>query len=407
MQSLIIIGVIILTGFIFGEIVSKLRLPKVIGYILAGVLLNPQICHFMPKNLNEHTGLATNIALSFITFSIGGTIFYPKLKELGKSILCITVFEAEFAFLALIVGLAAVIPIFVHIPNATFLATFLPMALLIGCLGAPTDPSIAMAIKLQYNPKGEVSSTMLSVAAFDDVLGIMNYSVAVVIAQILVMHQSFSAYSSFVHPVLIIAGSFLLGTIFGIVFNVVTKFIDKETEGVFIVVILGLLTLCFGIAGVIGVDELLSIMTMGIVVVNFNEKREGIFKVLERYIDELVFVLFFTLSGMQLDFSVLSKSYMLIIFFAIFRTIGKFSGAATGAFVAKSSSAVKKYTGGGLIPLGGIVIGLALMIKQNPAFSSMSDIIISVIVGSTIIHELIGPIFVKLCLRKAGEINDD
>ena len=138
-----------------------------------------------------------------------------------------------------------------------------------------------------------------------------------------------------------------------------------------------------------------------------NEKREGIFKVLERYIDELVFVLFFTLSGMQLDFSVLSKSYMLIIFFAIFRTIGKFSGAATGAFVAKSSSAVKKYTGGGLIPLGGIVIGLALMIKQNPAFSSMSDIIISVIVGSTIIHELIGPIFVKLCLRKAGEINDD
>ena len=86
----------------------------------------------------------------------------------------------------------------------------------------------------------------------------------------------------------------------------------KETEGAFIIVILALLTLCFGVATEIGVDELLATMTMGICVVNFNPKRELIFRIMERYTEELIFVLFFTVSGMHLSFSVLITSYTLI-----------------------------------------------------------------------------------------------
>jgi len=145
---------------------------------------------------------------------------------------------------------------------------------------------------------------------------------------------------------------------------------------------------------------------MGTIVVNYNPKREQIFQVLERYTEQLIFILFFTLSGMHLNFSVLSTYLFLMLFFVLFRAIGKVSGTMLGANLSKSSALVKRYTAGGLIPQGGIVIGLALLIKQNHAFDAISDIIISVIVGATIVHEIIGPVLAKTMLKKAGELEE-
>jgi Kef-type K+ transport system membrane component KefB len=143
---------------------------------------------------------------------------------------------------------------------------------------------------------------------------------------------------------------------------------------------------------------------MGVVVVNYNIKKEKIFKILERYTEELIFILFFTISAMHLNFSVMASHSLFIIMFIVFRSIGKLSGTVVGGKISKSSLSVQKYTAGGLISQGGIVIGLALVIKQNPAFDSISDIILNVIIGATIFHEIIGPVISKFVLEKAGEI---
>ncbi|MBL7073409.1 MAG: cation:proton antiporter [Candidatus Omnitrophica bacterium] len=406
MNGMVIGGIVLFVGFIFGELARKVRLPKVTGYILAGVLLNHDICSFIPANLAQRTNIIENMALAFITFSIGGTLLYPRLKKLGKSILWITVLEGEFAFFALVVGFLAVMPFCAHVPGATWITVFIPAALLIGCLGSPTDPSVGLAVKHANNAKGEVTATMLSVAAFDDVLGIINYSIAIVLAAALVTHQAFNFHDAFISPMFIIGGSITLGIVFGLVFNFITARINREeeTEGVFVVIILSLLALCFGLSTILGIDQLLSTMTMGIVVVNFNKKQEKIFLMMQEHVEEMVFVLFFTLSGLHLNLSVLKSSLLLIVFFAIFRTIGKILGTTIGAAVSGASPNVRKYTAYGLIPQGGIVIGLALMIHQNPVFKDIADIIISVIVGATVIHEFLGPIFIKKALIKVGEI---
>ena len=126
---------------------------------------------------------------------------------------------------------------------------------------------------------------------------------------------------------------------------------------------------------------------------------------LERYSEELVFLLFFVLSGMHLDFKAPHIVFVMIIFFVVIRILGKYMGTALGAKIAGSSPSVKKYTASGLVPFGGIVIGLALMLNQNPAFKNVSSYLISIIVGGTIINEFIGPIFTKKALKNAGEIN--
>jgi len=102
---------------------------------------------------------------------------------------------------------------------------------------------------------------------------------------------------------------------------------------------------------------------------------------------------------MHLDISVLGNVFLAVLFFVLLRALGKYTGVLLGA--RKASGEVKKYTAGGLIPQGGIVIGLALMIKYNPAFSTISDEFINIILGATVIHELIGPVLAKFSLKKS------
>ena len=407
MESLLIIGIILFTGFIFGELLSKIKLPKVTGYILAGVFLNPNLLHIIPANFTNHTDVVTNIALAFITFSVGGTLLYKKIKKLGKGIISITLLEAELAFLIVFLGFLLLTPLLVNIPNASYFTVFIPLSILIASLASPTDPSATLAVTHEYNAKGDVSSTIMGVAAFDDALGIINYSLAITIASILILNQNFSVTSSILSPLYTIIGAIILGIISGFIFNIISGLIKRETEGMFIVLIICFLLICYGVASIIGVDELLSTMAMGAFVVNFNKMRKKIFNILERYTEELIFVLFFTISGMHLQFSVFTASFSLVILFVFFRTLGKIFGSRMGAYIANASPSVKKYVAGGLIPQGGIVIGLALLIKQNTSFNQIADIIISVIIGATIIHEFIGPVISKISLKKAGEIKND
>ena len=406
MEALLIIGIILLTGFILGELLSIIKLPKVTGYILAGVILNPDLFHIIPSDFTSHTDTITNIALAFITFSVGGTLLVKKIRKLGKGILFITFFEAELAFIFVFLGLLVLSPLLLTGLPASYLTIYIPISILLASLASPTDPSATLAVSHEYNAKGDVSSTIMGVAAFDDALGIINYSLAITIAGLLILNQEFNIYSSIIQPIYVILGAIVLGIIFGFIFNSISLLIKRETEGVLIVVIICFLLLCFGVANLIGVDELLSTMAMGAFVVNFNKMRKKIFRILERYTEELIFVLFFTISCMHLKFSVFTISFTVIIAFIILRAIGKIIGSQIGAHLASSSARVKKYVAGGLIPQGGIVIGLALLIKQNNSFDQIADIIISVIIGATIIHEFIGPVVSKYVLKKAGEIKD-
>ncbi len=403
MQPVFIFGLIIFLGFVLGELCVKFRLPKVTGYIVAGILLNPKIVNLVPGSFVESTDVIIDISLSFITFSVGGTLSITKLRALGKKILSITIFESEFAFLSVLIIFILLGPSLIHSPNATMSLFYIPLALLLAPLASPTDPSATLAVEHEYHAKGDVTSTVMGVAAMDDVLGIINYSIAIALASLFIANKPIG-FNSILHPIIIIFGSVILGGVFGFFLNLSTKIFKRETEGGLIVIILAVLSLCFGVAKLLNFDPLLTIMTMGFVVVNFNPKHELIFKMLERYTEELIFVLFFTISAMHLDFSVLVSNYMLIIVFVIFRALGKVSGVFVGASISKSSAKVKKYTAGGLIPQGGIVIGLALVVSQNPAFNSISSIVINVILGATIIHEIIGPVISKYSLNKAGEL---
>ncbi len=403
MNTLLLIGIIISAGFAFGELAERLNLPRVTGYIIAGVLLNPRVFHFVPLSFMSGVDPIINVALCILTFEVGGTLALAPLRELGKGIVYIALGEAGFAALAVAVGTAITLPLLVQLPGESFIVAYLPIALLLGALGSPTDPSATLAVIHQYKARGPVSFSIMGVAALDDAFGIISFSVAGIIVTALTTHSALHA-ASVLEPLLDIGGAILVGIGSGVVFHLISRALRHLPEGFSIVLVLGILTLSYGLASFLDVDELLTTMTAGITVVNFGRERDRIFRLLEDYIEPLVFVLFFTISGMYLDFDILFQFFHLVALFVAFRAVGKLTGAYTGARLARTPATVRRYTGLGLIPQGGIVIGLALLARQATGPSVMSDILVSVIIGATIIHELIGPLISKFALSRAGEI---
>ena len=105
MEYTLVFGCLVLFGFLLGEVAEWIRLPKITGYILAGIVLRPVFDWLQPGMIVPGSRVITDIALSFITFTIGGSLLYPQVRKLGKTILTITVLAAEIPFLLVFAGL--------------------------------------------------------------------------------------------------------------------------------------------------------------------------------------------------------------------------------------------------------------------------------------------------------------
>ena len=396
-------GSAILLGYVLGEVVRKLGLPRVSGYIIAGLLLNPGITGFVSKGFVSSMGTTTDFSLAILTFAIGGTLAFGSLKELGKMILFTAIGEAQLSALLVMLGCMATLPFL--LPDAGgFVTVILPLAVLLGALASPTDPSATLAVVREYKAKGMVTFSIMASAALDDALGILNYSLAIGVALVLVT-QHMEGIGTIVEPLLAIGGALALGVASGLAFQFAPKWLRGESDGLHVALLLGTLGLCYGVCSLLHFDQLLATMAMGITVVNTSRRQERhrVFGLLEEAVEPIVFIIFFTVSGMLLDIAVLVQYFPVVLVFVFFRTVGKLFGAYLGARLGKAPHVVQRYTGWGLIPQGGIVIGLALLLQQEPALASISHILLNVIIGATVIHELIGPFTAKLAIMKAGE----
>lgn len=205
-----------------------------------------------------------------------------------------------------------------------------------------------------------------------------------------------------------VGGGILIGLGAAVIMGIFLNYSDKiKGEGNWIIITLSLIAMCYGVAAYFEVDELLACMLMGLIVVNTSKNHKLVFGTLERYTEQLIFLFFFVLSGLQLNVQMIPQALLPVIVFVLLRMAGKYTGSYLGAMFVKSESKIKKYTAGGLIPQGGIVIGLVLLLNQYEAFSEFYDILLAVIMGSVIINEIAGPLAARYSLKKAGETSDE
>jgi Kef-type K+ transport system membrane component KefB len=400
-QPLLALGILFICGYFGGRFANRLKFPRVTGYIVAGILLSPSLSGIIPRGLvEEKFSIVTDIALAIIAYSIGGSLKLSRLKLLGKSIFWITLSQALGAFFLTFILIASLSPYIVRLNTHTsFLEIYLPLAIIIGVVSTATAPAAVLAIVHEYKAKGPLTTSLLGVVALDDGMAIILYAFASTIVSALTKMEGISLYKMAAEPTIIILGSILLGTIFGLLLTSLVPWVKRKES--MLVVVLGSILLCTGIAVQMRLSPLLANMMLGFLVVNRAKHSHDLFLTIEN-IEEPIFALFFTLAGAHFDVTVIKMAGFMAFIIAIGRFSGKFIGTKLGAGLSHAPAVVQKYLGYGLFPTAGVAVGLILM-AQSLMESQISEIMINAVLGSVIINELIAPPFVKFALIRAGE----
>lgn len=166
--------------------------------------------------------------------------------------------------------------------------------------------------------------------------------------------------------------------------------------------ILGVISITSAVATYTGASALLACMVLGIVLVNATNEAKPVLKI-TNMISPPIFMIFFVISGAELDLALIPSIGAIGIIYITFRVLGKLLGARLGATIMKAPDVVQKYLGWTLIPQAGVALGLSLVaVKIVPEYSAQ---IRTVVLCATMIYELVGPIISKIALTKAGEIN--
>lgn len=388
MNWLYILGIVILAGIFLGILVSYIKLPKVTGYLIAGILIGPFVLKVVPSEAIQGLTIISEAALGFIAYSIGSSLNFKDLKKIGSGIIIIALFEA---LMAVVVVTLVMLTIFKQ-PVA--------FSLSLGAIASATAPAATIMVLKQYRAKGPLVNTLVPVVAIDDAIAVIAFGISLSIAKALTNGAGALTVMSIMDPFIEIIGSAILGIILGFVLAYINRFSNSKEQTMSMAI--GVILLGIGLASKLEVSALLACMVMGGTISNITDGKTKLLTVLDEFTNP-IFIAFFTISGLGLDMSVLKTVGIIGAGYIIARVIGKVIGAYLGAKIAKSEPIVQKYLGLTLVPQAGVAIGLALIVQNElPAYGAQ---IRTIILAGTVIYELIGPLCTKIAIFKAGEAN--
>lgn len=386
-NTLFYLAIILFSGLICGRAVKHIKLPNVTGYLIAGLLLGPHILKLVPTNLIGSLELISEMALAFIAFSIGSEFKLSYLKKVGLTPIVIAILE----------GLAATF----LVTLALVLSGFdIKVALLLGAIASATAPAATIMVVKQFNAKGPVTETLLSVVALDDAVALIAFGFSMAIVNSLQNPNKASLMMAIITPFIEIIGSVVLGFLLGLLFTIPLRYFKKASNRTIITT--GFVFLGSALATMLGLSPLLLCMCMGAMLININKSGNEIMGLVDN-VTPPIFLMFFVVSGMELDIISIPKIGVIGIIYVICRVIGKVAGAYIGAAIMKAPAPVKKYLGYSLVPQAGVAIGLSLIAANT--LPELGQAIRTVVLCATFIYELTGPTITKLSLEKAGEIH--
>ena len=389
----LVLGILLLTGLLFGLLASRLGFPRVAAYVVAGVLFSPSLLGgALDLRVGDWADSLTTVALGIIAYLIGGSITTGQLRRTGRAILGSTLGESLGAALAVCAAMALLLP------ASTGGDSTLMLALAFGAIAAPTAPAATIAVLHQYRAHGPLSSTLLGVTALDDAVGVILFAIVTALA-------GMSSLAGGVGGALVdIAGSVVLGSLIGYGLSRLAQHVIRDLR---LPLVIATVLLTIGLAERLELSPLLAAMALGFVArAAVGAAGDRLFAPVE-YLEELVFLVFFTVAGAMFDPAVLVQHLGLVLVYYLARLAGKVGGAGVGGYLGKAEPKVRRWLGLALVPQAGVAIGLALAIGQYPAFQGTSEIVLNVILGSTLLTAVSGPVAVRIALGRAGELGTE
>ena len=420
------IAALLLVALLSTRLMAVLKLPNVTGYIVTGIIMGPFLFGLFFNNFDFSTikdgviynyvdtiGWVSTVALGFIAFSIGTSFKGSTLKTLGKRVLVITALEALGASTLVVIALLAAHFIFPQYVS-------LELALTLSAIASATAPAATLMVIKQYRAHGPLVDTLLPVVALDDAAALILFAILFQIATA-IAGGSVSVYAIIIKPLLEILISLGVGAALGFVISFANRFFKSRNNR--------LIWNIFSVFAALGfyyffklpwmggfeLSSLLTCMMAGAIYTNFVKESGRTLDIMDRFTSP-VYMLFFVISGASLDLSIFFNGdgpmvVIIALTYIVFRVIGKWSGAYVGASITRCEPQVKKYLGFALVPQAGVAIGLSTtaykLFSQHPETARTGALILAIILTSTLIYELFGPMVAKFALKKAHEIPEE
>jgi len=406
-QMLICLSIALIAGLLMSRLAKAVNLPAVTSYLVAGLLLGPFVLGrlglsglgigFGSLEQVEGYGVVTQVALGFIAFVIGNEFRLSSLRSMGQQAITVGIAQAVITTALVDVALVGVHLLF---PQVLSLAS----AITLGSIAAATAPAATLMVVKQYKAKGPLTHLLLMVVAIDDAVGLVLFSASYGVANALEQGHM-DLLSVVVEPLMEILLSLLLGAVAGYLLNLLEIYFHSRSKRMslsvaFVLLTVGVSMLEVEVGGVrCGFSLLLVCMMTGTVFCNVCPTSEELMDRLDRWVSPIN-ILFFVLSGAELDLTILSNPLVLLVgvVYIASRSLGKISGAYASCRATKCSPSIQKYLGITLLPQAGVALGMAAEAAQL----SDGHMVRNVVLFSVLVYELVGPTLTRMALTAAG-----
>ena len=381
-EFLLTLGAILLVGLATDAIGRRTFLPRVTLLVVFGAVIGREMFDLIPQVFADRFEIIANMALLMVGFLLGGKLTAEFLQQSASKTLWISISTAVVTTLVvttllILVGVTAGI------------------AIMLGCIASATAPAATMDIVLESDCRGSFSDLLLSVVALDDVWGLILFSLGIAVVSIIagnaehVAQMYLAAWD--------IGGAMVLGIVLGFPAAHLTGRI--RTGQPMLMEALGLVFLCGGIAIWLDVSYLIASIVMGAVVANFASHHEYPFHEIEN-IEWPFMTIFFVLAGASLELGLIREIGLIGGVYILSRILGKLLGARLGAQICGADPVTRCWMGLALLPQAGVAMGMALVASNR--FPEYQQVLLTVVISSTIFFEIIGPVFTRTALRRAG-----
>ena len=423
-QIILSLAVSLFVGLMLTRVLKPLKLPDVTAYLIGGVLIGTfALGHFViggySFGFNNTVApasaftLVSDIALGFIAFDIGNEFRLSDLKHTGKKATVIGIFQAVIATVVVDLALVGLHFLLITATGVDYLP--LPACILLGAIASATAPAATLMVVRQYKAKGPLTDLLLPIVALDDAVGLILFAVSFGVAKALMPGGQINVISVAVEPILEIVLSLVLGAVLGALLSKIEEIFHSRSNRLtlmisFVLMAAALSKLHFTVGGVnIHFSSLLTCMMLGTIFCNLCKTSEEMMERTERWTKPL-FVLFFVISGAELDLSVFTQPIFIIIglVYILFRSLGKYFGAMSSAKIVNCDSNTVKYLGITLLPQAGVALGMVSTVMGDEMFGAteIGRTVSFVILFGVLVYEIFGPMMTKWALTKAGDIHE-
>ena len=380
-QVFLALGALLLVGLLSDTIGRRTPVPRVTLLILFGFAAGQSGLDLIPAIFHSWYDFLATIALTMVAFLLGGQLSVQSLQENGREIVVVSVVVVAATIVIVATGL-----LLLGVPVIS--------ALLFSGIATATAPAATQDVVRQTKSKGRFSRTLLGIVAIDDAWGLIVFSILLVVAKAvsgdggaLILQSAFWE----------IGGALAIGLLIGLPAAFLTGRLQDgepiQSEA------LGIVFLCAGLAEWLDVSFLLAGIFTGCIVVNMASHHKRPFHEIEQ-IEWPFLVLFFILAGAVLDINSLQGIGAIGLAYILLRFVSRLVGGWLGATLAGAPDSHRRWIGVALTPQAGVALGMALVAGQH--FPELRESIIALVIGSTIIFEIIGPVFTQLALNRVG-----